>query len=233
MPSRTGNPVDRPACFRVPGRSPACGLRVEVRVGLRSAEAEALAALLPLLGCGEEAAAIAFGRLADTAGHPAARGVMAGIAAEEREHDNLLKHLMRALPPAPGASEVLRRSRRFHVRLGRGGVALHLARIAAIDAAVCTLLSRLLRADAPLGRDPAILAILGRIRKDEARHVRASRDIVLAGGLAPGCRDAAAAAREALAHILMLEGGSFDALCVDPDALFRDLSNLPKGLLAA
>jgi hypothetical protein len=204
-----------------------------VDVRLRSHEAEALAALLPLLGCGEEAAAIAFDGLANTAGHPAARAVMAGIAAEEREHDTLLKCLMRALPPAAGASEVMRRSRRFHVSLGRGGVALHLTRIAAIDAAVCTLLSRLLRADAPLGRDPAVLAILGRIRKDEARHVRASRGIVLAGALPPGCRDAAALARQALAHILMLEAVSFDALCVDPDALFRDLSNLPEGLLAA
>lgn len=223
--------TDQPSCFRVPGKLPDPAARLQV--GLSPSDAEALAALLPLLGCGEEAAAIAFDSLANTTGNASARIVMAGIAAEERQHDRLLKSLMRALPPAAGAREVMRQSRRFHISLGRGGLALHLTRIAAIDAAVCTMLSRLLRAGAPLRRDPAVFAVLGRIRSDEARHVRASRSIVLAEGLPPGCRDAAAAAREALAHILMLEGRSFEALCVDPDALFRELSDLPKGLLAA
>jgi len=233
MRNWTSNQADRPACFRVPGSAPAQGQLVDVQVRLRAPEAEALATLLPLLGCGEEAAAIAFDGLKNSVENPSARIVMSGIAAEERAHDNLLKTLIRALPPSCGASDVMRQSRRFHISLGRGGLALHLSRIAAIDAAVCTMLSRLLRTGAPLGRDSTILAILGRIRSDEARHVRASRSIVMAERLSPGCRDAAAAAREALANILMLEAKSFETLCVDPDALFRDLSHLPNGLLAA
>ena len=58
--------------------------------------AEALGLLLPLLGCGEEAAALAFDGLSSKL--PGHSGIFTSIAADERVHDALLQGVMAALP---------------------------------------------------------------------------------------------------------------------------------------
>ncbi|MEX3790386.1 hypothetical protein [Paraburkholderia sp. BR14374] len=191
--------------------------------------------MLPLLCCGEEAATIAFCRLAGRAdGDPAQRAEAAAlymIEAEERTHDALLRQLC-ILLPQPADSAVLRAAaRRFHLQLSARDQTLHLARIAAVDSAVCTILSRLTSPHAALAQDPALAQLFHRIRRDEARHVAVTRTIVRERGSGDRLRRSGAIARHALAALLGLGGAAFDRLCVDPDALIRDVKRLPGGLL--
>lgn len=225
-----GNPPVNHACFRVPHR---IALPGDLNIRLRDREAQALAELLPLLGCGEEAAAMAFDALADTVSHPGAGPALAQIAAEERMHDALLRQLQMALPAPSNVRATISASRRFHIRLCVGGTTAHLARIAALDAAVCTILSRLIRPGTAVATDPVAFTVFRRIRDDEARHVALSRRLALAGADAVVLRDIGAATRGSLADILVLAAPAFDALGVDPDALDRSLRRLPNGLLRA
>lgn len=55
---------------------------------LRDTAAEALAVLVPLLGCGEEAATLAFDALAGCELDAGAAQALALIGAEERAHEN-------------------------------------------------------------------------------------------------------------------------------------------------
>ena len=152
------------------------------------------------------------------------------IAEEERSHDRLLHGLAESLPPC-AATGLHRQARRFHIDLGRGSRLAHLARIAAIDAGVCTILSRLLRPGSPLAGDQAVADMLARIRLDETRHVRLSRSLVLMRGDGRQFEDVAHAAREALANVIMLAADAFEDLAVDPARLRADLGSLPQGLL--
>lgn len=203
------------------------------QINLPDRHAEALSRLIPVLGCGEEAAAMAFDGLA-RAGEADRVATLAlrQIAAEERMHDGLMHRLASCLPPA-GDERAIRAARRLHVSLSAGGFAAHLARIAALDAAVCTILSRLLRPALPLANCPQVRLVLGRIRRDEARHVALSRSLALAQGSGAGMRDLGAQARGALASVLAIEADAFETLAVDPARLDRDVRRLPDRLLTA
>jgi rubrerythrin len=218
----------KPFCFN-PGRR-AVPVQALPVVTLAAGPAAALAKLVPLLGCGEEAAALAFTGLARRESDPALDLALRSIAAEERVHENLLLGLSAALPPCDTPS-LQRAARRFHIDLGRGPDALHLARIAAVDAGVCTILSRLLAPGTPLAADRDVAALLTRIRRDESRHVRASRQIAIARAERRVLEDMAAAAREALANVIGLAADAFEVLHVDPARLIADLRVLPQGLL--
>jgi hypothetical protein len=201
--------------------------------GLTAEAAEGLGMLLPLLGCGEEAAVLAFDGLARAAPGTVAGRALAAIARDEEQHDAVISRLRQIVPRHPDEAALLRRARRFHITLGAGGTALHLARIAALDAAVCTVLSRLLRPAAPLARAPGVARALAAIRDDEARHVAVSRRIALFDSNRWALRDGAAAARTALADVLGLAADGFEQLGVDPTRLDRDVRRLPDGLLRA
>lgn len=233
MPSDRETRVVIATCFRLPGRIDAARFAPARIGGLDLAAAMALADLLPLLGCGEEAAALAFDELSLGAADDLSGRALRAIAGEERVHDALLKRLAHALPEPKSAESALRAARRFHIDLGLGGVDLQFAKIAAIDASVCTVLGRLLRRGGPASSDETVRFTLARIRRDEARHVAVSRRLSLARGVSVAARDAAVAARGALAGILRLGGDAFDALGVDPDRLVRDVARLPAGLLSA
>lgn len=209
-------------CFgHAPPALPALG-----QVKLPDAHAAALGVLLPLLGCGEEAAALAFEGLAQA--QPANAAALRLIAAEERVHDDLIEALTARLPADPDAAATRRAARRFHIELGRGDVAARLARIAATDAAVCTVLGRLLANARPLAGDSVVAGVLSRIHRDEACHVRSSRQLARRCG--GDLRDIGASARAALAGVLRLGAAAFETLAVDPDRLDRDLRRLPDGL---
>ena len=218
-------------CFAVHGRLRVIGSPQTIT--LADHPAEALATLLPLLGCGEEAAAMAFDGLAERhAGTPVAHAALQAIATEEREHDLIIRQLEAALPAPTHGPAMLSAARRFHVRLTSGGAASHLARIAALDSAVCTVLSGLLREGQPVARDPVARAALRRIHRDEARHVQVSRGLAMSVGVTRQITDAAVEAREALANVLALAADAFETLAVDPATLDRTLRHLPNGLLA-
>ena len=154
------------------------------------------------------------------------------IAAEERVHDLILRQLEAGLPTPGGSPAMLRAARRFHVRLASGGVSAHLARIAALDSAVCAVLSGVLRDGRPLACDPVACMALRRIHRDEARHVQVSRTLAMASGVTRPIIDAAVEAREALANVLALASDAFEVLGVDPAALDRSVRRLPNGLFA-
>jgi hypothetical protein len=229
-PKSTG---PRPWCFFTV-RDPSAGNwkhELEPGTTLRVDHALALSQLISILGCGEEAASLAFSGLASSQQVDVLASIaLQQIAEEERFHEKLMQRLA-ALMPKPSSEVATRAARAMHVRLSAGGIDLHLARIAALDAAVCTILSRLLHADGPVGHDPVVRGILGKIRRDEARHVAVSRALVLAMGVTVQLRDECVIAREALAKVLQIEADAFEALHVDPDKLFRDVCKLPDGLL--
>lgn len=225
-----GSPLRRQSCFPKPAGSPQ-GMVDLPAIHLEPVPAEALARLLDLLVCGEEAASIAFDGLAEaSACNPDATAALRRIADEERGHEGLIKALAGKLPAVPDEAGLLAAARRFHIHLGRGDQATHLARIAALDSAVCTLLARLLRPASPLAGDAVVGAVLRRIGRDEARHVRVSRTLASAGRDPRILRTMAAPAREALVKLLVLAADDFEKLECDPDRLFRDLARLPDGL---
>ena len=227
-PGSQTEPAPAQHCFQVGSRH-SCP---SYFASLDARPAAALAALLPLLGCGEEAAAVSFHRLSRTGTLDAGlRRILRTIADDERCHDAMLRGLRTALPRASPDATVQARARRFHLGLSRGGTSLHLARIAGLDAAVCTIVSRLLRPGNPVARDDATRAVLGHIRRDEARHVVISRDFALASPDREAVRGAAADARTALADLLASGSDAFEALGVDPDLLLRDVGSLLDGLL--
>ena len=219
-------------CFG--GRRPSgdATLSSPVQLHLDDDTASALADLLPVLGCGEEAAALAFSALADDRALASTkREQLRQIAHDERVHDAIIEGLRRALPavaPAPAQSAA---ARRFHYSLRAGGADLHLARIAALDAGVCTILSCLLRPCRPLAREATVAAALRRIRRDEARHVAIARAIALERSPAARLREAAAVARVGLAALVADHGPALERLGVDAHSLARTLARLPDGLL--
>jgi hypothetical protein len=217
-----------PRCFA--GHTVPHAAAVPLDVTLPHDAAHALATLVPLLGCGEEAAALAFDGLARTSRGDVEHYALQAIAREERTHDVLLTQLAASLPPVDAVT-IRRRARRFHIALGHGDRTCHLARIAAVDAGVCAILSRLLRAGTPVSRDAQVSALLGRIHRDEARHVAISRTFATAGK--SHVRDTAAAARIALADVLTFGADAFETLGVDPARLFADIRRMPNGLFAA
>jgi hypothetical protein len=224
--------IPAPACFSRALR--ALTIRpFEIDTALAGRHREGLAALLPILGCGEEAATLAFGGLAASVDDdPAGREALADIAKDEDRHDQLILSLRAGLPPPPDQREVLRRARRFHIDLGRGSTAVRLARIAALDSAVCMVLGRLLHRNAALACAPRVHGALAAIWRDESHHVAVSRRLALARADGAMLRPLASQAREALAEILLLGGDALDSLNVDPMRLARDVRQLPVGLLA-
>lgn len=202
-----------------------------IQSSLPDRAAAALAELLPVLGCGEEAAGLAFGNLADS-GIADVAGIAALrlIADEERVHDGLIASLMAGLPPPPDATRLRTISRRFHLELGRGDHIMRLARITALDSAVCLILSRLLRPGTPLSADPVITGILRRIARDEAGHVRLTRHLVCDRADEATLVCVGVHVREALAALLEQAGDAFEALAFDPRWLRADLARIPAGL---
>ena len=198
---------------------------------------QALADLLPLLVSSEDAAIVAFHRLArDDAFDRAGAMALAAIEAEERVHFALVDALSQHLPPAAGARAARHAARRFHGAIAAPDAAGALAVVASIDAGICTILSRLLRSGG-VRRVPRAEAILTRIHQEEAGHVAVSRRLALAspganaeGGGALFSR--ACKARSELAALVLHFGHGLEALGVDTDRLVRDLGRVPPGLLS-
>ena len=209
------------ACFQL---SPvgATELRIEA-VRLSAGSAGALAELLRVLSCGEESAALTFDHLGNSWHERPLRSALAGIAADEREHQALLAGLRASLPQPRQDPSLEATLRRFFMRLADRDVLVHFVRIVAIDSAVCHILGALRGRGKPLAADVRVGSILERIHRDEARHVAiASRCAAPLLKSARG-REIAADAREQLTRLLRLRADSLDSLSVDPDRLFSRL----------
>jgi hypothetical protein len=198
---------------------------------LGSAQAEALSELLVVFACGEESAALAFGHLADAKAAERARAALRLVAKEEMVHDRLLRQLRGALP-VPGHDPELRMAQvRFYGNIRYLDVGQHLAAIAALDSAVCIILSGVLQHGRPLAREPMVRSIFARIRREESRHVRLSRGLATALAPRAAAREVAVLARLGLVEILARRADALERLQVDPDRLFTRLATLSPGLL--
>ena len=185
--------------------------RIDTRA-LPPAAAIALAEALPFLQCGEESAVHAFGRrLAGTAG-TATQTALDAITADEQRHANWLEALAASLPE-PAAQPDAGAMSAFFRRLLTRDPALHFARIAALDLAVCAILRPLAAPRGALSPAPEVATGLAAIRSDEARHVRIARRC--AGALGFGVAEQRAldlAMRAELAGLLAPVRASLGAL---------------------
>jgi len=187
-----------------------------------------VATLLALLRAGEQSAGMAFsrivGRLSPGELSVAAPQLLNLIKDEERHDAALAGHCA----TLPGVVFTHPTTRRFFRGLESREPTLHLARIAALDACVCQVLSCVLeRADSrELGS--SLRHLLTRIRGDEARHVRVSRDLaLLLGADAALLRLVNAEVRERFAPLLEHRAGAFDALGVDHTQLVAKIRRAP------
>jgi hypothetical protein len=221
-------PVDRQICFRLANALPAASLPGPLRLG--DAQAEALSDLLQVFACGEESAALAFAHFGVSPIEDAARRGLARVAKEELVHERLLRGLRNALP-APAPDRELRRALlRFYCGIAQADIGLHLASIAALDSAVCVILAALLEPARPLAREPAVAAILHRIHRDEAGHVRLSRRLAAAFARRDVIGAVAVNARLGLVGVLARRGAAFEDLGVNAERLFVRIARLPDGL---
>ena len=183
---------------------------------------EALGRLLPALLCGEESSFHVFsreaGRLTDLQFRQSL--VLARrIAAEELEHERLLRDLSNCCPVPDDLPTIRLRAHRFFLRMASRDPALHFARVAALDSCVCVILAAVAK---PLARAGVVVDTFNQIRGDEARHVRFSRE--------HSCElradksllaDTAACVRSELVTLLYPFASSFEELGLDANGLFR------------
>ena len=220
--------IDRQICFRLSAAAPAGSSLGPLRLG--DTQAEALSELLQVFACGEESAAIAFAHLGASPLEKVVRRGLARVAEEELIHERLLRRLRAALP-APAADKDLRRTLlRFYHGIAHADIGLHLASIAAVDSAVCTILATLLEPDCALAREPEVSAILRRIHRDEAGHVRLSRRLAAELAHRSAIGAAAESARLGLVGVLARRGPAFQSLGVDAGRLFARVTRVPDGL---
>jgi hypothetical protein len=189
---------------------------------LSDARVTALGQLLPSLLCGEESAFHVFwreGQRVSNAQASRSRALAYRIAADELEHEHLLQQLRSCCPVAGDIASILPGTRRFFLRIASRDPAVHFARVAGLDSGVCVILAALVK---PLSRATAVTEIFGRIRRDEARHVRFSRQRSYelgAGTLLVA--NTTAQIRSELVALLYPLARSFEDIGVDSDHLFR------------
>jgi hypothetical protein len=189
---------------------------------LAEPQIEALGRLLPALLCGEESSFHVFwreaGRLTDVLLYRSL-ALARRIAAEELEHEQLLRDLCNCCPGPNDLASIRLRARRFFLGMASRDLALHFARIAALDSAVCVILAAVRK---PLARACVVVETFNRIRGDEARHVRFSRDHAYELGADKSLfADTAARVRGQLVALLYPLASSFEDLGLDTDNLFR------------
>jgi hypothetical protein len=190
--------------------------------GLAEPQIEALGRLLPALLCGEESSFHVFsreaGRLTEVALYRS-QALARRIALDELEHERLLRDLRNCCPVPNDSANIRLRAHRFFLRMACRDHALHFARVAALDSAVCVILAAVTK---PLARARVIIQTFNRIRGDEARHVRFSREHSCELGADKSLlADTAACVRSELVALLYPLASSFEDLGLDADHLFR------------
>jgi hypothetical protein len=75
--------------------------------------------------------------------------------------------------------------------------------------------------------------ILRRIARDEARHVRITRDLAISRMSESGLKVVGSTVRERLGALLAEAGDAFEALSFDPRWLQTDVARLPAALYHA
>lgn len=198
----------------------------------------AAARILAVLVCAEESAINIFHHECNrlTPQQTAASGqALREIESEERVH-NWLIHQARSYYPEPeDLAQIRRRTRRLFMRVASRDLGTHFARITGLDSGVCISLTALLGSD-KVRRHKGFARLLRHIRRDEATHVKKSRDYAVdALGFDPRqFHECYELTRNGMVDMLTPIASSFEALAVDPDRLFGRLlrfqgSAMPDG----
>jgi hypothetical protein len=202
-----------------------------ISVRLKDRHSEALAELLPMLLCGEESAVLAFGSYTQSALlGPTACREFHGVQTDEARHAVWLQRLRMTLPPPRPDSRLRMQLRGFYARMIEPDFGAHLAHIAALDSAVCSILGALRQRRGPISSDRVVSRLLGCIHRDEARHVTIVRRYARLLRNADDLHDLAGATRRQLTQILAERAGAFELLGVCPDSLFDRLHEVPRSL---
>ncbi|WP_152551506.1 hypothetical protein [Polycyclovorans algicola] len=195
----------------------------------------AVSRILAILVCAEESAVNVFHhechRLSDAqiaADHQALRE----IETEERVHAWLIHAARSHLPVPDDIDAIRRRTRRLFMRVASRDVPTHFARLTGLDSGVCISLSALL-GSAKVNKIEGFARLIKHIRRDEATHVKKSRDHAVDLGFNPDqfheCYDLT---RSGMVGMLEPIASSFETLGVDPDRLFKRLMRFQESRLA-
>jgi hypothetical protein len=136
---------------------------------LSDTQVSALGELLPTLLRGEQSAFHVFWREGHRISNvqiSRSEALANQIALEELDHEYLLQRLRSCCPVPNDVATTLLRARRLFLRMASRDPAVHFARVAALDSAVCIVLSTLVK---PLSRATALIEIsteFGRMRRD-------------------------------------------------------------------
>lgn len=220
-----------PACFGMPVPLRAAEPPLPVRLSAR--HSEALSELLPLLLCGEESAVLSFARYANSVPlGMSGRRDFQGIQADEAVHARCLQRLRASLPAPRADARQRTRLRRFYARLSDLDFGDHMARIAALDSAVCLILGALRQQRGHIAKDSAVGRLFERIHQDEARHVTIARRYAALLGRPHDLYSVAADTRDQLATMLSERAGAFESLGICPDRLCHRVRSIPRNLFA-
>lgn len=180
-----------------------------------------VATLLALLRAGEQSAAAAFNRIARRLSPgelSLSLSPLSTLIKDEERHDSALATFSSVLLPSIALGDSATRG--FFGRLESREPTVHLARVAALDACVCQVITRVLACADDRVLDSRLIVLLSNIRADEARHVRVTRDLArllgadlaLLGGIN-------AEVRNGFARLLLARAPAFEALRVDSTRL--------------
>jgi hypothetical protein len=199
---------------------------------LASKQAHALADVVQLLLCGEESAAMAFERLANA---PSAELQftcdLQTIARDELRHQSLLESLAQLLPRPTSDATSIAATRGFFRRIASRDRGVHLARIVALDSAVCLLIGELRRCRHGLAQEPTIMDVLSHIHGDEARHVVQARHYAAQLVSRETRHEVFAMTRLRLIHLVGLYAEAFECLSFDVDRVSKTLRRVPRTLV--
>lgn len=171
---------------------------------------------------GEQSAQIAFGRLLRRLPPGSAeqlQSALLAIGADEARHDQWLQvagDLAGVVHLRPPVSV-----RRFFLRLESREFAIHLARVASLDACVCQTLAAVLNAK-PRRLHAALVPALTEIRRDEGRHVRLTKSLAQSLGVSPELlREVGSETRHAYDAVLSVYDAALVSLGVDTPFLHQ------------
>jgi len=139
--------------------------------------------LATLLTCGEESAILVFSRHANEEQDIKTTIALQKIVDDEIKHEFLLCSLKKEIERRFNSVNMFCNiskwsTRKFFISLDCKDRITHLARVAALDSCVTKILTALLQCK-PLKNTLPTRELLYRIREDESRHVRVTRNIVL------------------------------------------------------
>lgn len=203
----------------------------EMLAGLSADSGDALSRIVQLLACGEESAMHIFYIEGDRLGGLGgdfleSQSLMYRIAKEETLHDDVLTRLSTQLPYDDRHQALRKMARRFYLRLAHPEPKYHFFRISELDSVVCMVMHGLLTGTGKLQQTPALAKIAQRIRDDEARHVRITRDRLKDLGMTLSERlEESEPIRTRIIEMLSNAQDAFEELGVDATSVFKRVLN--------